>query len=910
MNTPLSACEIKQLLAMNADDIDQAENRGPLDIGPLTNIIGPSRLFPSSRGWDPYYGYGRLDAERALAAVREGRIPPEAEIREPAWFDLLNPGRITLDITGRVAAVRADTYRYTVEFAAGWNPSDGQWTTAFSSASQYEPVDGVLATLDLGEVYRKIQETMPRETEAEDCGDYAFTVRVRVRDSQGNWGEDRRVLYCFNDPDAYGGTPLRMGVGITASPRFADLDGDGTNELVVATDEGYVHAYRSDFSELPGWPVHATPLALHVGSAAFTTSVLSAEAYGSVTGTPAVGDIDHDGSLEVVAGDSEGRIYAWDSGGQLMPGFPVRSNPLYSIPDREDWWREGALPAEWFAARFVPDRVHRLDAWNVLDKAFLGGPALYNLDGSVDGSLEIIASCQDRHVYAWHKDGTAVSGWPVKLADPEMVTSFNPLTHLCSVGGSAGAAPRGGIIPPPAVGDNDGDCRPEVVCASNEVYGGHGGVSADSFGLLSSWSLLKPLLGDIFEPAGVRVYALHGDGASHGLAPGTGLPPEQLPSNAYLEGWPARLATLAPKALSYAAAGFGGPPALADVDEDKTMEVGVCSAAGPAFVLEPDGSSHLGVGSDGLSMSLECNQGDAEASSRDWPVMCALGGGCFAGLGQGAMAFVAPTMGLGRFMDTLLPASQDRSDDQVSAWNSLSGEFLASFPLKTGGAMLLSTPGAADIDGDSIQEIMAGGACGYTYFLRAGEKDERRRARFTGGWSTAAPAVADFDGDGRREVATGTREGWLLVWATASRDSDPADWPQYAHDLWGTSCLENDAARPGRVGDLAARMTVNGEGRLVVELAWSAPGDDDYVGQALCYDIRCLDRPLDDSNWDEAFSLQGKPLPAAPGSPQSWVVEEFAPGGMRDGSNYYFALRTRDEAGNISAISNLAYVSF
>ena len=82
-----------------------------------------------------------------------------------------------------------------------------------------------------------------------------------------------------------------------------------------------------------------------------------------------MGDLDHNGTLEVVAGDMQGRIYAWDKEGNLLPGYPLRSNPLYSMPDRADWWSEGVLPAAWYESRFVPDKVHQLDRWNCLNNA-------------------------------------------------------------------------------------------------------------------------------------------------------------------------------------------------------------------------------------------------------------------------------------------------------------------------------------------------------------------------------------------------------------------------------------------------------------------------------------------------------------------------------------------------------------
>ena len=42
--------------------------------------------------------------------------------------------------------------------------------------------------------------------------------------------------------------------------------------------------------------------------------------------------------------------------------------------------------------------------------------SLADLDG--DGKLEVIAASMDRNVYAWHADGSGVSGFPVVVVDP------------------------------------------------------------------------------------------------------------------------------------------------------------------------------------------------------------------------------------------------------------------------------------------------------------------------------------------------------------------------------------------------------------------------------------------------------------------------------------------------------------
>ena len=41
-------------------------------------------------------------------------------------------------------------------------------------------------------------------------------------------------------------------------------------------------------------------------------------------GSPAVVDIDGDRNLDILVGDGGGCIWAWDSGGNVLPGFPLK----------------------------------------------------------------------------------------------------------------------------------------------------------------------------------------------------------------------------------------------------------------------------------------------------------------------------------------------------------------------------------------------------------------------------------------------------------------------------------------------------------------------------------------------------------------------------------------------------------
>jgi hypothetical protein len=267
-------------------------------------------------------------------------------------------------------------------------------------------------------------------------------------------------------------------------------------------------------------------------------------------------------------------------------------------------------------------------------------------------------------------------------------------------------------------------------------------------------------------------------------------------------------------------------------------------------------------------------------------------------------------MGLGRAIDLFLPASQLRSDDQISAWSTEDGSFLEAFPRKVNDMMFFVSPGAADINADGSQEILAGSSYYDVHAMDITGSEPDGWPKFTGGWSVATPPSADFDGDGDREVVMTTREGWLLIWETDSTPGDMADWPEYGHDPWNTGCMDTDARRPGKVTDLSAQFIEDGENLKGAKLNWTAPGDDGQIGQALLYDLRFLNEPIDGDNWDSANQLTEAPLPAQAGTVEEVVLEGFPFNLPVDGMTYYFALQTRDEAGNLSAISNIAELSY
>ena len=85
-----------------------------------------------------------------------------------------------------------------------------------------------------------------------------------------------------------------------------------------------------------------------------------------------------------------------------------------------------------------------------------------------------------------------------------------------------------------------------------------------------------------------------------------------------------------------------------------------------------------------------------------------------------------------------------------------------------------------------------------------------------------------------------------------------------------------------------------------VTLQWTAPGDDSTRGRATSYDLRRSSVPITELSFNSATQITGLSAPQVAGSAESFVVA-----GLTSGVQYYFALRTRDDAGNVSKISNL-----
>jgi len=106
-----------------------------------------------------------------------------------------------------------------------------------------------------------------------------------------------------------------------------------------------------------------------------------------------------------------------------------------------------------------------------------------------------------------------------------------------------------------------------------------------------------------------------------------------------------------------------------------------------------------------------------------------------------------------------------------------------------------------------------------------------------------------------------------------------------------------DAVAPADVTDLA----VTDAAGTKLTLSWTAPGDDGGEGTAHGYDLRYATETITEANWASATPVEGEPVPSPAGS-----AEQMTVAGLEYGTRYYFALKTTDNGGNVSGLSNVA----
>jgi len=906
----LTANEVRQLMAsgrvgtqLQSDDVDFAEPgpepsctppvpgctdpNGALQAQvnirrPVVSPLATTRSYPARGGHDQFYGYGRVNTNRAVKTVVAGNMPPEVEITSPQWFSQVDPGQGSFTVEGQVHA-RGQQYSCQVFVAPGSYPADDDFDAVPSpgvcdGTARTGAIDGAIAQVDISALKARFPpdagDFQGRET-GQGAGQtsngrpnvepYGFVVKVVATTtgaSPERSGQDQRNLYLHRDRDLLAGFPRTLPSDGESSPLFVDLDGDNRTELLFATADGIVHAQRPDGSELAGWPASGDQLGLHTGGPAFQSGEVAPRA-GSFLASLAGADIDRDGVPEVVGADFEGKVYVWGADGQRIR--TLQTNPAFS----------GAPQQPFVDVR--RGKRHRTQ------RGFIASPVLADLDGDDGGRLEIVAAAMDRHVYAWNDDGTPVPGFPVLVLDWSKVSSVDPVTHVPTFTPEAGdELDQGAIIDTPAVADITGDGKPEIVVGTNEEY------KADDDG---GWNVGNSVLGPaaaLFAQANVdladantRVYAIKSVGDPGGPGPSN--------SDAFIGGWPVRVAKLMSELLPIVGEGVTGAPIVGPASMDcggnggQGPKVGVMPDAGPAYVLNQDGSSCLGNGEGGKPNALQTETG----AGADHPAIPAVGHPAFGNF-AGGISFLAPAAGLIRALDVAVPEYQTGGQDYLGAWNPTSGQFRPGFPARVNDLQFLTGPSVADVDGQPGEEMVGGTAyLDLQAFGATGSPASGDWPKLTSDWMVANPLVGSWSDLDRTVVVASTRSGSLFAYRTGAPPCPPGSWPRFHHDNANSGFYDRDATAPG------VPHTPSLSGGV---LLFRAPGDDVLCGTIPAgpggghFEAVQSDQPITPATFGAGEPL-AVPSPSPPGTTQTIPLP---PSPRR-----YAAVRAVDEQGNV-----------
>jgi subtilisin family serine protease len=236
------------------------------------------------------------------------------------------------DVTGQTATI--SVYRFNGTLMPGWPKTfDLQYPPSISPPA---------------EIIRK-----PCLVDLDNNGTLEIVVGVAFHSNV-------RVYALRSDGSVMPGWPKTLPSGFNLLPVAADIDHNGTQEIVGSTADGIIYVWNADGTPYAPWPVTVPG----VGGLPFHV----------------VADLDGDRNLEIIARTQTDQMVVYHHNGVPMTGWPKDVQ---------------------------------------VGTGFMSWPQALVGDISGDGQPDIVqAATDDPMIYAWQSTGTLISGWPKVLPLP------------------------------------------------------------------------------------------------------------------------------------------------------------------------------------------------------------------------------------------------------------------------------------------------------------------------------------------------------------------------------------------------------------------------------------------------------------------------------------------------------------
>jgi len=726
-------------------------------IGTSSRVEDPNLPWPGKPGnFNLQYGYGRPNAYKAIDAVNAGNIPPVAVIDSPRWYTLIDPSQTSIIPISGRVSARRSK-SYSWELQFALGAEPASFRR-IDGNTETEAFEGLLGTIDLNNYEAEIKEFIKKDFSLSDSKELSTTEQY------------------------------------TATIRLVVWDYEGNR----AENRRSIFIYHDN-----SWK---KPFPKYLGHGGDSQACLA--------------DIQGQGRLAIVFGDSDGYIHAIDSkSGDELPGWPAHTNPTAIIkahtgvnPRYEPILNPlsvGPLYGDekpWVVATSIAGRTYVFDAYGRLSggwpktldagvtqpdsprkklllsrlaaRGAFSSPVLFDIDGKP--GLEIIQAGWDGHLHVFNADGSYLSGWPVKVALP---SGYARPDNLMLINDQK-------ITNTPCIADLDGDGDFEIVVRTNYNY------------------TKAPDLQIMYK---MHIIAYHHDGS-------------------IVKGWPVELDGMViyyGSAQEFVTEGSGAPVAC-DVNGDGKDEIAVSPMFSHPWLIDGNGKILTQYSSGFNPLPKAADVVDIlTALTTDIP-MSFTTSGAFGKFG-GGLSFAQTGSGIqGILLSILTPGSGKWLKNYERVVDAKTGKARKGFPAFFQGLNFIGAPIIVDVTGDGNAEIVDAGDSSALHAYTDSGKQAEGFPKFTTGWGLFSPSAGDLDSDGLTELVMLTREGYLTVWRTQGKASANTEWWHNHHDEWNTGRYGTDTRPPGIVRNVTYDKETG-------EITLKAPGDDWYAGKAKKY---------------------------------------------------------------------------